>query len=204
MKRKKSELFKNNKEIYTYNNERFMKFKERNADNIVEIPLENIKLLYQIHIDGLARCNLSGKINYYKNHNKLVTGSIIVHKDMAEEGIFNLVSGWGNYVIANALNQDTIKAIIVKGDRKAFKKRIKCVSGYEKVTTDSLRVPDFFARTKVNDEKLKEIHEYQISHHQPLKPIVINKNNLIVDGYAQYIYNVNMEIETCQVHRVRK
>lgn len=204
MKRKKSELFKNNKEIYTYNNERFVKFKERNVNNVIEIPLENVKLLYQVHIDGLSRYNLSGEINYFKNHDKLITGSIIVHKDLEDNESFNLVSGWKNYVIANALNQGTIKSIVVEGNRNMFKKRIGCIAGYETVATDNLRVPDFFAKTKVNDEKLIEIHEYQISHHQPLKPIVVNKNNLIVDGYAQYIYNVNMEIETCQVHRVRK
>lgn len=204
MKRKKSELFKNNKEIYTYNNDRFIKFKERNADNVIEIPLENVKLLYQVHIDGLSRCNLSGEINCFKNRDKLVTGSIIVHKDAEDINSFDLVSGWKNYVIANALNQRMIRAIVIDEGRRAFKKKIGCIASYWQVTTDSLRVPDFFARTKVNDEKLKEIHEYQISHHQPLKPIVINKNNLIVDGYAQYIYNVNMEIETCQVLRIIK
>jgi len=46
---------------------------------------------------------------------------------------------------------------------------------------------------------LEAIKAYDYKHHAQMKPIVVDKDMLIVDGYAQYIYNRNMEKEYCEV-----
>ncbi|WP_143322751.1 hypothetical protein [Clostridium sp. HBUAS56010] len=200
----KSKRFKNNSEITAYNNDRIIKFRDMNKSNTVEIPMEKIKLLYQVHIDGLKRHDISKTNAYYRINNVPVTGTIIVHPDVEDPGNFNLLTGWHYYVIADSIGQETINAIMINCDRKSFKKMIGCVRPYNYVKTDDLKVPEIYARSTVSEQKLNSIKEYAERYHQPIKPIIVDVDNSILDGYAQYIYNKETNVRMSQVLRSQK
>jgi len=199
-----SNRFKNNREISSYNNRRIINFRDINKCNAIEIPVDKIKLLYQIHIDGLKRYDVQREVAYYFINEERVEGTIIVHPDLDEPGTYNLITGWKNYVDADSIGQDTIKAIVVDCTRKEFRKMIGCVVPYEYVSTDELKVPEGYAKSTVCEGKLNTIREYAERHHQPIKPIVVDTDNNIVDGYAQYVYNKEANVKMCQVLRSRR
>lgn len=204
MRKSKSDRFKNNKEITTYNDRKFKEFKRINSENIVEIPVAKIKLLSQIHIDGLRRNDMSKHIDYYKANELSISSIVIVQPDEDGSGNYNLITGWRAYVIADGIGQDTIKAIVINCSRKGLKKMLGCVVPYNYVETDELKVPEAYAKSTVYAGKLDTIKEYDEKHHQPFKPIIINAGNYIVDGYAQYVYNKANHIKMSQVIRTQR
>lgn len=193
--------FKNNMEISKYNDKKFKEFKRINRENIVDIPVDKIKLLSQIHIDGLRRNDMSKHINYYKTNGLSIGGVVIVQSDKDGSGNYNLITGWRTYVIADGIGQETVKAIVVNCSRKELKKMLGCVVPYNYVSTDELKVTEKFAESTVSAEKIDTIREYDQKCHQPYKPIVIDANNYIIDGYAQYVYNKAAGIKLSQVIR---
>ncbi len=200
----KSKRFKNNREITSYNNERIRRFRTVNKSNTVEIPIERIKLLYQVHIDGLKRYDVSKMNAYYRINNAPVIGTVIVHPDINDLGNFNLLTGWNHYVIADSIGQETINAIVVNCDRKSFKKLAGCIMPYEYMRTDELKVPEIYARSTVSEQKLNDIKEYVERYHQPIKPIIVDVDNGILDGYAQYIYNKETNVRMSQILRSQR
>lgn len=203
MRNSRSDRFKNNKEISTYNDKKFRDFKKINSENIVEIPVDKIKLLSQIHIDGLRRNDMSRHIDYYKTNGLSIGGIVIVQPDEDGSGNYNLITGWRAYVIADGIGQDFIKAIVVNCSRKELKKMLGCVVPYNFVSTDELKVPEAFTKSTVFAGKLDTIKEYDEEHHQPFKPIIIDVDNNIIDGYAQYVYNKAAGIKMSQVLRTK-
>lgn len=201
MGKPRKDRFKNNMEISSYNDRKFQEFKRINSENIVNIPVDKIKLLSQIHIDGLRRNDMSKHINYYKTNELSVDSLVIVQID--GYGNYNLITGWHTYVIADGIGQDTVKAIVVNCSRKELKKMLGCVVPYNYVSTDELKVTDKFSASTVSNEKLEAIREYDEKCHQPYKPIVIDANGYIIDGYAQYVYNKEAGIKISQVIRTQ-
>lgn len=195
--------FKNNMEISTYNDKKFKEFKRINSENIIDIPVDKIKLLSQIHIDGLRRNDMSKHINYYKTNGLSIGGVVIVQSDKDGSSNYNLITGWRTYVIADGIGQDTVKAIVVNCSRKELKKMLGCIVPYNYVNTDELKVTDKFAESTVSTEKLDTIREYDEKFHQPYKPIVVDANGYIIDGYAQYVYNKAAGIKISQVIRTQ-
>lgn len=201
MGKPRKDRFKNNMEISTYNDRKFKEFKRINSENIVDIPVDKIKLLSQIHIDGLRRNDMSRHINYYKTNELSIGSVVIVQHDKDGSGNYNLITGWRTYVIADGIGQDTVKAIVVNCSRKELKKMLGCVVPYNYVSTDELKVTDKFSKSTVSSEKLNPIREYDEKCHQPYKPIVIDANGYIIDGYAQYVYNKEAGIKMSQIIR---
>lgn len=201
MGKPRKDRFKNNMEISTYNDRKFKEFKRINSENIVDIPVDKIKLLYQIHIDGLRRNDMSKHINYYRTNGLSVSSLVIVQNDGS--GNYNLITGWRTYVIADGIGQDTVKAIVVNCSRKELKKLLGCVVPYNYVDTDELKVMDKYSTSTVSSEKIDIIREYDEKCHQPYKPIIIDANGYIIDGYAQYVYNKEAGIKISQVIRTQ-
>lgn len=187
--------FRNNKEIQNYNSQRFAEFRRSFGDNIEEVELKSIKLVYPIHVNASVR--LDKDIEYYKTKEKAVTTPLIVQK--VEDG-FILLAGWKYYHLARALKQDKVLVMIsCFSNRKKMMKEIGCQKPYKRCKMTGLKILSAFDCTIVPPEKLEEIKAFDYKHHAPMKPIVVNKDMLITDGYAQYIYNRNMEKEYCEV-----
>lgn len=199
MGKSRKSQFKNNMEISAHNDRKFREFKRINSENIVEIPMSKIKLLLQMYIDGLRRNDMSKHIEYYKTNGLSVDSLVIVQTDGS--GNYNLITGWHTYVIADGIGQETVKAIVVNCSRKELKKMLGCVVPYNYVSTDELKVTDKFSASTVSSEKIDAVREYDQKCHQPYKPIVIDANGYIIDGYAQYVYNKQAGIKMSQVIR---
>lgn len=196
MKRRKSTYpFRNNKEIGRYNAKCFAEFRNECKDMVKEIPLNKIKMEEPIHIN--AKANIAKDIEYYITKEKKVTTPLIVKE--VEDG-YILLSGWKYYQLAYALSQNFVYAIVTEFDgRVALMKSIGCIAPLKVCKITELKVPSTFDCTVVNPEKLEAIKTYDYKYHAPMKPIVVNEDMLIVDGYAQYVYNRNMEKEYYEV-----
>lgn len=196
MKRRKSTYpFKNNKEIERYNAKCFSEFRKSFCDEYLEVPLSSIRLEESIHNN--SKVNIGKDIKYYIAKNKKVITPMIVKK---VEDSYVLLAGWKYYHLAHALSQDTVRVFVTDfEDRISLMKAIGCYEPLKVYRMTELIVPSAFDCTIVKPEKLEAIKAYDYKHHAQMKPIVVDKNMLIVDGYAQYVYNRNMEKEYCEV-----
>lgn len=196
MKRKENTyLFKNNKEINAYNAKCFSDFRKSLGDEYVEVPLDSIKLNEPIHIN--AKSSIEKDVQYYIAKDKKVTTPMIVRK--VGDG-YVLLAGWKYFQLAHALSQDTVRVFVTDfEDRVSLMKAIGCYAPLQVCRITELLVPSKFDCTVVNPEKLETIKAYDYKYHAQMKPIVVNKDMLIVDGYAQYVYNRNMGKEYCEV-----
>lgn len=196
MKRKENTyLFKNNKEINAYNAKCFSDFRKSLGDGYVEVPLDFIKLDEFIHIN--AKSSIEKDVQYYIAKDKKVTTPMIVRK--VGDG-YVLLAGWKYFQLAHALSQDTVRVFITDFDnRVTMMKSIGCKARLKVCKITDLKVQSAFDCTIVKPQKLEAIKVYDYKHHAQMKPIVVDKDMLIVDGYAQYIYNRNMGKEYCEV-----
>lgn len=196
MKQKESIYpFRNNKEINAYNAKCFSDFRKSFCDEYVEVSLDSIKLDEPIHIN--AKSSIEKDIQYYIAKDKKVTTLMIVRK--AEDG-YVLLAGWKYFKLAHALSQDIVRVFVTDfEDRVSLMKAIGCYAPLKVCRITELLVPSKFDCTVVNPKKLESIKVYDYKHHAQMKPIVVNKDMLIVDGYAQYVYNRNMEKEYCEI-----
>lgn len=196
MKRKENTYpFKNNKEINTYNAKCFSDFRKSFCDEYVEVSLDSIKLDEPIHIN--AKSSIEKDVQYYIAKDKKVTTPMIVRK--AEDG-YVLLAGWKYFQLAHALSQDIVRVFVTDfEDRVSLMKAIGCYAPLKVCRITELLVPSKFDCTVVNPEKLESIKAYDYKYHAQMKPIVVNKDMLIVDGYAQYVYDRNMGKEYCEV-----
>ena len=198
-KMKKEYPFRNNKEIREYNAKRFAEFRESFCNEYVEVPLNSIILEEKIH--NTARVNIKKDVEYYILKEKKVTTPMIVRK--MENG-YMLLAGWKYYYLAHALSQDTVRVFVSDFDsRTSLMKAIGCYAPLKVCRMSELKVPALFDCSFVKQEKLEEIKAYEYKYHAPMKPIVVDKDMLIADGYAQYVYNRNMEKEYCEVRFVK-
>ena len=187
--------FRNNKEIRSYNSKRFMEFRRSFGDNREEVELASIRLEYPVHVNAEVR--LDKDIEYYKTHQKSVTTPLIVQK--TDNG-FILLAGWKYYHLAHALGQDKVLVLIsCFSSRKKMMCEIGCCKPLKVCKITDLKVPAVFDCSFVESTRLEEIKEYDYKHHAQMKPIVVNRDMLITDGYSQYLYNRNMEKEYCEV-----
>ncbi len=188
--------FRNNKEIQIYNMQRFVEFRRSFGENVEEVKLETIRLEEPVHINAKTRC-LKREIAEYKAKGKKVEIPLIVRK--AEDGLV-LLAGWKHYHLAHALGQDKVPVMIsCFSSRKKMMCEIGCCKPFKVCKIIKLKIPAAFDCSFVRPEKLEEIMAYDYKHHAQMKPIVVNKDMLITDGYIQYLYNRNMEKEYCEV-----
>lgn len=189
--------FRNNKEIRSYNQQRLMEFRNSYGDNSEEVNLSDIRLEEPIHIN--AKVCLKKEIELYKEKQKQVTMPLIVRRDRTSNG-FILLSGWKNYQLAHALEQETVKVFIsCFSSREKMMRMIGCVKPFTVCKITDLKIPALFDCSGVKAEKLEAIKAYDYKYHTQMKPIVVNKHMLITDGYTQYVYNRNMEKEYCEI-----
>lgn len=187
--------FRNNKEINAYNAKCFSDYRKSFCDEYVKVPLDSIRLYDSIHIN--AKSSIEKDVQYYISKDKKVTTPMIVRK--AEDG-YVLLAGWKYFQLAHALSQDTVRVFVTDSeDRISLMKAIGCYAPLKVCRITELLVPSKFDCTVVNPEKLESIKTYDYKYHAQMKPIVVNKDMLIVDGYAQYVYNRNMGKEYCEV-----
>jgi hypothetical protein len=128
-----------------------------------------------------------------------ICGAIAVRP--IDNGKYSLVIGAARYFAAKILDIPKMPAVITDMNREEFinnrlalhKKehgeKDKATGGKMQGETllSLINVPEAFLRTKPNPKKIEDTIEYYKKHGQFDKPIIIGKNNLLIDGYKRYV-----------------
>ena len=187
--------FKNNNEIKNYNAILLESFRNEHKERVVEVPLKDIYLTESIHKNAIGKFTKVAR--HYKKVGKEVNQSLLVRK--TTNG-YALLAGWKHYKLAKELGQEKVNVIVVDfKSRRRLMKAIGCYNEFKVCKLTELKIPAKFDVTVVNPQKLEAIKEYDYKYHAPMKPITVDKDMLIVDGYAQYVYNRNMGKEYCEI-----
>ena len=149
------------------------------------IPTNLIRVVSAIHMEN----NDSRILEISKPTNQLL---VIAHKN--DDGTYNLITGWKDYIIAVRDNIKEIKAVLVdEVNRDEFLHWLSAST--EWVRLDDIHIPNCFQAHPPKKEKLdgyiKEakiaIQKYALSDYLDIKPITIDKNNMLTDGYTRYL-----------------
>jgi len=136
------------------------------------IDISNIVLTESIHNNGIYNANI--RVN-------LDNTALIVRP--IGKGKFSLVFGWGTYMYAKHHKTETINCLFTDLTREEFLYK-NCViwQPIEKIT-----VPKRFKSFAPSEEKIQNAYDYYEKYGCFDTPIIIDKCNVLKDGYARYI-----------------
>ena len=149
------------------------------------IPINCIRLVSAIHMEN----NDSRILEISKPTNQLL---VIAHKN--DNGTYNLITGWKDYIIAVRDGIKKIKAVLVdEVNRDEFLRWLSASTDW--VRLDDIHIPDCFQARPSRKEKLDvyveevktAIQKHSLTDYLDVKPITIDKNNILVDGYTRYL-----------------
>ena len=149
------------------------------------IPTNLIRVVSDIHKDN----DVSHILELNKPISQLL---VIAHKN--NDGTYNLVTGWKDYMIAVRDGIKEIKAVLVDElNRDEFLRWLSASTDW--VRLDDIHIPDCFAAYSPRKEKLDvyveevktAIQKHSLTDYLDVKPITIDKNNVLVDGYTRYL-----------------
>lgn len=155
----------------------------RKNRNYEVIPVDRIKIVSDIHNNSHNVSEL------HKSINRLL---VIAHKN--NDGTYNLITGWKDYAVAVRDNIKEIKAVLVEeASRDEFLYNLSI--SQEWVTLEDIRIPNCFKTrppkksklTSYTDQVKNAVQKYNLSDYLDIKPIVINKDNVLIDGYTRYL-----------------
>ena len=69
------------------------------------------------------------------------------------------------------------------------------------IDINTIRISNAFQRTHPSDIKVNECRYYWEKHHEQSKMIVLNKNNVLVDGYIQYLILKEKGVKIAEVEQ---
>ena len=67
------------------------------------------------------------------------------------------------------------------------------------IKMSDIKVPKSFASTTPKEEKMNICREFWNNNHNQIKNIVVNKDNILVDGYVQYLVLKENNVENADV-----
>lgn len=204
----KTYKFKNNKEITSYNYKLYGDFRKEHLNYMQTVSLKDIRIIEPIHIGGLMKNimhkdTLKDTVNKYQNENLKVERPLVVQEDK-KNNIYYLIIGWKDFMLARKLEQEYVNTIIVDSDRLQFKINLGCIKPYNLIGLDDIKIQKKFNENNIHKEKIQAIDTYYKKYKQPYKPIVLNHANVLIDGFAQYVYNKNNGIEECQIQYINR
>ena len=150
------------------------------------IPVNLIRIVSDIH---KGKADVSTIFALQKPINKLL---VIVHKN--DDGTYNLITGWKDYLIAQRDEIEKIKAVLVnETTREEFLHNMSSEMVWRKL--NDISIPKCFLSHPPKGEKLNvymsevtdAVNTGYLYDYLDTKPITINKDNVLVDGYTRYI-----------------
>lgn len=69
------------------------------------------------------------------------------------------------------------------------------------IDINTIRISNAFQRTHPSDIKVNECRDYWEKHHEQSKMIVLSKNNVLVDGYIQYLILKEKGVKIAEVEQ---
>lgn len=150
-----------------------MTYYQQNKERIIEIPVSSIKLKDELH---------KSRIFEYQYQHKS-SDSLIVLVRRSSHGYYALVSGWDDYLEARNQGFETIKAIVTNENYGEFYRQY----GTAYVPIDSLVVSPHMGKCKPAPWKMERVRMRLGKKMQLDKPITVDRNNIIRDGYTRYL-----------------
>lgn len=71
------------------------------------------------------------------------------------------------------------------------------------IKMSDIKVPKSFASTTPKEEKMSVCRAFWNNNHKQIKDIVVNKYNILVDGYVQYLILKENNVENADVVKLR-
>lgn len=149
------------------------------------IPTNLIRVVSDIHKDN----DVSHILELNKPTNQLL---VIAHRN--DDGTYNLITGWKDYFIAVRDDIKKIKAVLVdEVNRDEFLRWLSASTDW--VRLDDIHIHGSFQARPPKKEKLdgyiKEvktaIQKHSLTDYLDVKPITIDKNNVLTDGFTRYL-----------------
>jgi hypothetical protein len=137
---------------------------------IFTIPVDSIVLTSTIHKSGNLR------INHHKDENLVVVVTPL------NDGKFNLVVGWNEYMTAKTRGLTEIRCVITNDDRDVFLRKNLIM-----YPIDQIQIPLEFMQNPPREEKIMEKLNYFRNNCRFKRKIQINPSGVLEDGYATYI-----------------
>ena len=78
---------------------------------------------------------------------------------------------------------------------------LKGITFEENAKLSDIKIPKEFQESTPGKNKVKKYRDYWNEYKRQLKPVVLNKNNVLLDGYIQYLTLKENGIEECFVIR---
>ena len=148
-----------------------MNYYQEHKKEIIEIPISEIKLTEYVH-----------KTAYYNPKAQQTDGdTVLVYKRI--DGCYSLVAGWERYMHFKSKGYYSIKAIVTNPHKGDFMRQY----GADYLPLENLIVPEFMAATKPAHWKIKRVRDRLGDKQQLDKPITLDHNNVIRDGYTRYL-----------------
>lgn len=164
-------------------------YKSNHKSEAVKIPLDRIKITETIH--------KRGELN---NRGKQSTPLLIVRPTNSAGDKFALVMGWADYQRVRLANAKTVDCIITGVKRYKFAEILKKIdedSKPAKVAVKDIKIlPNF---NRVSDNKIKIAEKFYRKYQKFNAPIIIDRENNLVDGYAKYLAAKVMSLNYVQV-----
>lgn len=146
-------------------------YKRRYKDKIKGISMDRIFLREAVH--------KKGNPNYKCRNTKQEDCCVIVRK--VSNGDYILVSGWADYMDAKIQGYDKINAIVTSSNRNNFFRKY----GTSYISIDLITVPKFFRKPK--EWKVQRVRDRLGEKKKLDKPITLDNECMIKDGYTRYI-----------------
>lgn len=81
---------------------------------------------------------------------------------------------------------------------------LKGIKGMKKIKLSEIKVTSAFENTTPNPEKVQRYREYYTENQKQSKPILLDHNNVLRDGYIQYLILKENGIEEATIMRKKK
>lgn len=147
-------------------------YKKAHKDEIITIPVASIHLTEAIHIRGNP--------NYSCKHKPNKDCCIIVRQGYNG---YALVSGWADYQECVMQGYENVNAIVINKTRGEFLR----LYGSTYIPIEDINVPKSYRDTTPHDGKLQRVRDRLGEKNRLDKPITIDENHYIRDGYTRYL-----------------
>lgn len=81
---------------------------------------------------------------------------------------------------------------------------LKGIKSMKTIKLSEIKITSAFENTTPNPEKVKRCREYYTENHKQSKPILLDYNNVLRDGYIQYLVLKENNIEEATIMRKKK
>lgn len=182
----------------------WLKTNEKANINCIDIPFNCIKITEDIHKDG----------SFDKTRFNKYTHILPIVVRQLDDTTYGLIANWSAYKYYESCNAPNkkVKCILVQDNRDNFFEAINAMDIPEnfiskknikvnviEIRLNKIKILNDFKKTPPKEYKIQDaIQNYKIKGKFD-KPITINKDKVLIDGYARYLAAVSLGLKQVEV-----